>query len=194
MVYNSYIILMLDICFAAQSPVFSHVSDTLVGLQSIRALGMSRKFQQDFDRFQNKHSSAFFLFLAANRWFSLRSLFCLDVYFILVILLSLALRDGKMESACCTNKPFPLLVFYALWTLIAIFCGTNQFFTFFFNDNYVIMLLMSRRGKIVVLANISSKTKVVAMKSVRMAIDSSNIYLIQFLMITIIHKRTNWIK
>nr|XP_034300520.1 multidrug resistance-associated protein 4 isoform X1 [Crassostrea gigas] len=76
-----------------QSPIFSHISDTLVGLQSIRALGMSRKFLQDFDRFQDRHTSAFFLFLSANRWFSLRSLFFLDIYFILVILLSLVLRD-----------------------------------------------------------------------------------------------------
>uniref|UniRef100_A0A8W8LH46 Multidrug resistance-associated protein 4 n=1 Tax=Magallana gigas TaxID=29159 RepID=A0A8W8LH46_MAGGI len=77
----------------AQSPIFSHISDTLVGLQSIRALGMSRKFLRDFDRFQDRHTSAFFLFLSANRWFSLRSLFFLDVYFVLVILLSLVLRD-----------------------------------------------------------------------------------------------------
>eukprot|EP00105_Crassostrea_gigas_P021459 XP_011440600.1 PREDICTED: multidrug resistance-associated protein 4 isoform X2 [Crassostrea gigas] len=76
-----------------QSPIFSHISDTLVGLQSIRALGMSRKFLRDFDRFQDRHTSAFFLFLSANRWFSLRSLFFLDVYFVLVILLSLVLRD-----------------------------------------------------------------------------------------------------
>ena len=82
---------------------------------------MSGKFQQDFDRFQNKHSSAFFLFLAANRWFSLRSLFCLDVYFILVILLSLALRDGKMESAFYTDKLLSLLVFFVTWTVIALF-------------------------------------------------------------------------
>uniref|UniRef100_A0A8W8LF17 Multidrug resistance-associated protein 4 n=1 Tax=Magallana gigas TaxID=29159 RepID=A0A8W8LF17_MAGGI len=78
-----------------QSPIFSHISDTLVGLQSIRALGMSQKFLRDFDRFQDRHTSAVFLFLSANRWFSLRSLFFLDIYFILVILLSLVLRDSK---------------------------------------------------------------------------------------------------
>ncbi|XP_056011170.1 ATP-binding cassette sub-family C member 4-like isoform X2 [Ostrea edulis] len=77
----------------AQSPVFSHVSDTLVGLQSIRALGMNQKFLLDFNRFQNKHTIASFVFLASYRWFSLRSLFFLDVYFILVVFLSLALRD-----------------------------------------------------------------------------------------------------
>ncbi|XP_034300532.2 ATP-binding cassette sub-family C member 4-like [Magallana gigas] len=76
-----------------QSPIFSHISDTLVGLQSIRALGMSRKFLQDFDRFQDRHTSAFFLFLSANRWYSLRSLFFLDIYSILVILLSLVFRE-----------------------------------------------------------------------------------------------------
>nr|XP_034300519.1 multidrug resistance-associated protein 4-like isoform X5 [Crassostrea gigas] len=76
-----------------QSPIFSHISDTLVGLQSIRALGMSRKFLQDFDRFQDRHTSAFFLYLSTIRWFSVRSLFILDVYFVLVILLSLVLRD-----------------------------------------------------------------------------------------------------
>ncbi|XP_065933452.1 ATP-binding cassette sub-family C member 4-like isoform X1 [Magallana gigas] len=76
-----------------QSPIFSHISDTLVGLQSIRALGMSRKFLQDFDRFQDRHTSAFFLYLSTIRWFSVRSLFFLDVYFVLVILLSLVLRD-----------------------------------------------------------------------------------------------------
>lgn len=84
------------VCVTAQSPVFSHVSDTLVGLQSIRALGMNQKFLLDFNRFQNKHTIASFVFLASYRWFSLRSLFFLDVYFILVVFLSLALRDCKI--------------------------------------------------------------------------------------------------
>ncbi|KAJ8304060.1 hypothetical protein KUTeg_017643 [Tegillarca granosa] len=58
-----------------RSPVYSHVSDTLIGLQSIRALKLNTEFVKSFDDHVNRHTISWFLYLTTYRWFSVRSLF-----------------------------------------------------------------------------------------------------------------------
>ncbi|XP_035692355.1 multidrug resistance-associated protein 4-like isoform X1 [Branchiostoma floridae] len=55
-----------------RSPVFSHLSATLQGLWTIRAFGAQESFQREFHAHQDLHSEAWFLFLAASRWFGIR--------------------------------------------------------------------------------------------------------------------------
>lgn len=52
-----------------RSPVFSHMSTSLHGLTTIRAFGVQSAFENKFDIVQDVHTSAWFLFLTANRWF-----------------------------------------------------------------------------------------------------------------------------
>ncbi|TNN61497.1 Multidrug resistance-associated protein 4 [Liparis tanakae] len=54
-----------------RSPVFSHLSSSLQGLWTIRALGAEARLKKAFDAHQDLHSEAWFLFLATSRWFAL---------------------------------------------------------------------------------------------------------------------------
>ncbi|XP_071598004.1 ATP-binding cassette sub-family C member 4 isoform X2 [Heliangelus exortis] len=55
-----------------RSPVFSHLSSSLQGLWTIRALKAEERFQKLFDAHQDLHSEAWFLFLTTSRWFAVR--------------------------------------------------------------------------------------------------------------------------
>ena len=57
---------------SARSPVFSHLSASLQGLQTIRAFSVQNKFIEEFDNHQNLHTEAWFLFLATSRWLAIR--------------------------------------------------------------------------------------------------------------------------
>ena len=52
----------------ARSPVFSHLSATLEGLHTVRAFRVQDQFRDLFDKHQDLHTRAWFLFLCANRW------------------------------------------------------------------------------------------------------------------------------
>lgn len=62
--------------FVARSPVYSHLTATLQGLTTIRAFGAQEILKQEFDGYQNAYSSAYFMFLGANRTFG----FWLDMH------------------------------------------------------------------------------------------------------------------
>ncbi|XP_059157838.1 ATP-binding cassette sub-family C member 4-like [Physella acuta] len=78
----------------ARSPVYAHVSDTILGLETIRALGKKEQFLSEFDEHQNKHTSAWFLHLSSYRWMSVRTMMTVVVYMNLIIFVSLALKDS----------------------------------------------------------------------------------------------------
>ncbi|XP_022093403.1 LOW QUALITY PROTEIN: multidrug resistance-associated protein 4-like [Acanthaster planci] len=65
----------------ARSPVFSHLSATLNGLSTVRAFRAQRRFTTEFDEYQDKHTRAWFLFLATSRWFGVQ----LDSFSVLFI-------------------------------------------------------------------------------------------------------------
>lgn len=52
-----------------RSPVFSHLSATLQGLTTIRAFGQHEILQKEFDKHQDYHSSAWFMFLSTSQAF-----------------------------------------------------------------------------------------------------------------------------
>lgn len=52
-----------------RSPVFSHMTASLSGLTTLRVSNMEIKLIEEFDRHQDLHSSAWYLFLATNRAF-----------------------------------------------------------------------------------------------------------------------------
>ncbi|XP_070711624.1 ATP-binding cassette sub-family C member 4-like [Pempheris klunzingeri] len=77
-----------------RSPVFSHLSSSLQGLWTIRALRAEERLKKAFDAHQDLHSEAWFLFLMTSRWFALRldsicSLFITSATFGCILL-----RDG----------------------------------------------------------------------------------------------------
>ncbi|XP_067131316.1 ATP-binding cassette subfamily C member 4-like [Centruroides vittatus] len=54
-----------------RSPVFSHLSVSLYGLTTIRAFNAESKFKSMFNKYQDKHTSTWFLYLALIRWLSI---------------------------------------------------------------------------------------------------------------------------
>ncbi|XP_074607934.1 ATP-binding cassette sub-family C member 4-like [Acropora palmata] len=55
-----------------RSPVFSHFSETMAGLDTIRTSGMEEEFMEEFYRHQDVHNQAFIMVFESTRWFGLR--------------------------------------------------------------------------------------------------------------------------
>ncbi|XP_064568791.1 ATP-binding cassette sub-family C member 4 isoform X3 [Zonotrichia leucophrys gambelii] len=86
-----------------RSPVFSHLSSSLQGLWTIRALKAEERFQKLFDAHQDLHSEAWFLFLTTSRWFAVR-LDAICAIFVIVVafgslLLANTLNAGQVGLA-----------------------------------------------------------------------------------------------
>ena len=56
----------------ARSPLYSHISLTLQGLSTIRALGIEERITQDLHLLQDQHAAAWYLYTCLHRWFGLR--------------------------------------------------------------------------------------------------------------------------
>jgi len=69
----------------SRSPVFSQLSTSLQGLTTIRAFSAQKLLQTEFDRQQDIHSSAWFAFISATRWFGLWLDWIVVVYLALVV-------------------------------------------------------------------------------------------------------------
>ncbi|XP_074483904.1 ATP-binding cassette sub-family C member 4-like [Sebastes fasciatus] len=77
-----------------RSPVFSHLSSTLQGLWTIRALRAEERLKKAFDAHQDLHSEAWFLFLMTSRWFALRLDSICSLFFTFTTFGCILLRDG----------------------------------------------------------------------------------------------------
>ncbi|GFS27777.1 multidrug resistance-associated protein 4 [Elysia marginata] len=80
-----------------RSPVFSHLSATLQGLHTIRAMHMEQRLTAEFDAHQDLHTEAWFLFLATSRWLSIR-LDWMTVTFIACVVYSAVLAADDMDA------------------------------------------------------------------------------------------------
>lgn len=81
-----------------RSPVFSHLAASLNGLATIRAFGVEPEFEVKFDEYQDIHSSAWFLFVAASRWLGC-SLDWISLGYISVITIVMTLTIGTTTGA-----------------------------------------------------------------------------------------------
>ncbi|KAL9985334.1 hypothetical protein ACROYT_G007724 [Oculina patagonica] len=55
-----------------RSPVFSHISETLNGLDTIRTRGRQRDFVDEFHRYQDIHNQSYIMVIASGRWLAVR--------------------------------------------------------------------------------------------------------------------------
>ncbi|XP_014216231.1 probable multidrug resistance-associated protein lethal(2)03659 [Copidosoma floridanum] len=83
-----------------RSPVFGHVSDSLQGLTSIRALGAGDAMIDEFDDHQDLHSSACFIFFSGSRGLGMYlDLFCwFYLVCVLLALMALGRDDGPTPA------------------------------------------------------------------------------------------------
>jgi ATP-binding cassette subfamily C (CFTR/MRP) protein 4 len=77
----------------AKSPVFSQLSTSLHGLTTIRAFAAQPLLRAEFDRLQDLHTSAWFAFISATRWFGVWLDWIVVVYLGLVVYSFLLLGD-----------------------------------------------------------------------------------------------------
>lgn len=77
----SFVSLIELILFSARSPIYSHLSASLNGLTTIRSFGAQIVLVKEFDKIQDLHSSAFYLFISTSRAFG----YWLDLFCVLYI-------------------------------------------------------------------------------------------------------------
>ncbi|XP_039997779.1 multidrug resistance-associated protein 4-like isoform X2 [Xiphias gladius] len=77
-----------------RSPVFSHLSSSLQGLWTIRALRAEERSKKAYDAHQDLHSEAWFLFLMTSRWFALRLDGICSIFITFTTFGCILLRDG----------------------------------------------------------------------------------------------------
>ena len=66
------------IIFAVRSPIYGHVSTTLLGLPTIRAFNVQAVFTDLFFQAQDDHTKSWFTFMACAGWLGFRlELLCL---------------------------------------------------------------------------------------------------------------------
>ncbi|XP_021186907.3 ATP-binding cassette sub-family C member 4 [Helicoverpa armigera] len=81
-----------------RSPVFSHVSATMSGLNTVRACGAQEMLRDQFDDKQDVHTAAWYLTIVTNTAFSIwLSLIC-AIYVVIVAYTFLFLDDGTTQS------------------------------------------------------------------------------------------------
>lgn len=81
--------------FLAKSPILSHVTTTVHGLSTIRAFSAQEILINEFDNIQDKHSSAWFLFLASSRCFGLwLDVICI-IFITVAVLFMVAFKESK---------------------------------------------------------------------------------------------------
>lgn len=83
------------IFISERSPVYSHVSETINGLQTVRAFRMEGTIVRRFETYQDKHTTTWFLFLATYRWFGIRSLLLVVIFMNAVIYSAFLFRDRE---------------------------------------------------------------------------------------------------
>ncbi|XP_055381017.1 probable multidrug resistance-associated protein lethal(2)03659 [Condylostylus longicornis] len=80
-----------------RSPIYSHTNETFQGLITIRALSAQNEFIKEFYKHNNSHTSAWYLYVATNRAFSLwLEIIC--VIFIAVVTYSFLLLEDHFYS------------------------------------------------------------------------------------------------
>ncbi|KAG0047747.1 hypothetical protein BGZ83_007248 [Gryganskiella cystojenkinii] len=81
-----------------RSPIYSHLSETLDGLSSVRAFGVSRQFMEEQMRTQEDNGRPFFLYLAMARWLGLRLDAVSAVFLGITAISCTAARDSQQAA------------------------------------------------------------------------------------------------
>lgn len=76
-----------------RSPVFTHLNATLQGLTTIRAFKQHEIVQKEFDKHQDYHSSAWFMFISTSQAFGFFLNICSYIFNTIVIFSLMTLAE-----------------------------------------------------------------------------------------------------
>ncbi|XP_067134887.1 ATP-binding cassette subfamily C member 4-like [Centruroides vittatus] len=82
-----------------RSPVFSHLSASLYGLTTIRAFNAESKFKSMFNKYQDKHTATWFLYVALNRWISIYGQIICFINLIITVIIFGVSNNAALDDA-----------------------------------------------------------------------------------------------
>ncbi|XP_068754000.1 ATP-binding cassette sub-family C member 4-like [Montipora capricornis] len=91
------------------SPVYSHITETINGLEIVHASNMSKTFVDRLKRCQDENTQAFFMVVSSNRWLSVRLDLLASVFVTIVAVAAILVSDNPALAG--------LSLTYALQTL-----------------------------------------------------------------------------
>ncbi|KAK4518579.1 uncharacterized protein ATC70_008798 [Mucor velutinosus] len=87
----------------SRSPLFSHFTETIIGVATIRAFGATRQFLQDMLTYIDTNTRSFYYQWVVNRWVSIRFAFSgalINMFTGVIILLSIDTIDAPLAGFC----------------------------------------------------------------------------------------------
>ena len=93
----------------ARSPLYSHISLTLQGLSTIRALKTGDRVTRDLHYFQDEHSRTWYHYMSCQKWFGIR-IELLTVLLVMFSLSSATVSRCFLETDYLINFTIPLLL------------------------------------------------------------------------------------
>ncbi|XP_058970255.2 ATP-binding cassette sub-family C member 4-like [Pocillopora verrucosa] len=81
-----------------RSPIFSHISETLDGLDTIRTRGRQRDFMHKFYNYQDTHTQSFVMVTASGRWFGIRLDAIISLLIGLVVLVAVLVSQDAASA------------------------------------------------------------------------------------------------
>lgn len=85
--------------FLVRSPVFTHLNATLQGLTTIRAFRAQGILSDEFDKHQDYHSSAWYMFISASSAFGFSLDLCCSIFVGFITFSYLVIgNDSKMRT------------------------------------------------------------------------------------------------
>ncbi|XP_023210595.1 multidrug resistance-associated protein 4-like, partial [Centruroides sculpturatus] len=117
-----------------RSPVFSHLSVSLYGLTTIRAFNADSKFKSMFNKYQDKHTATWFIYLALIRWLSIYgSIICFINLIITVIVFGVSNNADDAGSQIGLILNYGILI--NLYVQHVIGCASEMEFQIFLSGD-----------------------------------------------------------
>ena len=93
------ILMLINSRFVDRSPLFGHFSTTLLGLPTIRAFRVQKRFVEFYNHFQDEHTKTWFSFIGSAGWLAFRLEVLATLFITFVVFISIALKSKLGLSA-----------------------------------------------------------------------------------------------
>jgi len=107
----------------AKSPIFSHFTETISGVSSIRAFGQTERFCQESERRVANHLHCNYISEMSNRWLSIRVEFIGNIIVLLAAVFAFYSRDSLSAGLAALSVSYAMQTIDGLgWTIRLVNC------------------------------------------------------------------------